>query len=102
MREERVVAHLRVRVERQVVADEVDVVLEQRPQALGQQRRQPGRVELPEQAVVDQDELRAQLDRALVQFPPRTHPRHHSGDLLRARDLQPVGPQVVEIGRAHV
>ena len=64
-----------MRVERQVVGGEVDVVLEQRPQALGQQRRQPGRVEVPEQAVVDQHELRAELDRALVQLPPRADAR---------------------------
>ena len=76
-REERVVADLRMRVERQVVGGEVDVVLEQRAQALGQQRRQPGRVELPEQAVVDEHELGAELDRALDQLPPRADARDH-------------------------
>jgi len=76
-----------VRVERQVVGGEIDVVLEQRPQAFGQQRRQPGRVEVPEQAVMDQHELRAQLDGALAELAPSADRGHDLGDLGRARDL---------------
>ena len=98
-REDRVVADLRMRVERQVVAGEVDVVLEQRPQAGGEQRRQPGRVEVPEQAVVDEHELGAQLDRPLVQLERRADtPVSTRVTSPRARHLQPVGPEVLEIG----
>ena len=39
-----------------------------------------------------------ELDRALVQLPPRADtPVTHAGDLLRARDLQAVRAQIVEI-----
>ena len=81
-------------VERQVVGGEVDVVLEQRPQALGQQRRQPGRVEVPEQPVVDEHELRAELDRALDQLALRGDAGDHARD-LRARPgtWSPFGPR---------
>ena len=33
-----------------------------------------------------------------LQLPPRGHAGDDAGDLLRARDLQAVGPEVLEVG----
>ena len=66
--EQRVVAELRMAVERQVVAGQRNVVLEQRSQPLGEHRRQARRVEVPEQPVVHEHELRLLGHRALDQL----------------------------------
>jgi hypothetical protein len=63
-----VVAHLRVRVERQVVGGQRDVPVKQRAQALLHRGRHRPGVEVPEQAVVRQDELGAQLGCSLEQL----------------------------------
>ena len=63
---------------------------------LGQQRRQPGRLEVPEQAVVDEHELGVELDRALDQLALGGHARDDAPASARAGHLQPVGPEVVE------
>src|SRR4051812_25806769 len=60
-RQQRVVTELGMGVERDVVGGEVDVVLEQRAQPLGQHRGEPGRLEIPEQAMVDEHELGSKL-----------------------------------------
>jgi hypothetical protein len=90
-----------VRVERQVVARERDVVFEQRPQALGEHGRQPGRVEIPEQAVVDQNELGALRDRPLRQLARRRDARQNGADLVRAGHLEAVRAHVLERGRGQ-
>jgi hypothetical protein len=81
VREQRVVADLRVRVERQVVGGERDVVAEQRPQPLGQPRRQSDGREVPEQAVVHEHQLAALLDGALDQLALRRHARDDALDI---------------------
>ena len=50
------------------------------------------RHEVPEQAVVADDELRAGLGGALEQLALSGHARHHERDLVGARHLQPLGP----------
>src|SRR3954468_3440277 len=94
LREKRVVAELGMGIERDVVRGEVDVVLEQRAQSLGQHRREPRRLEVPEEAVVHEHELGVQLDRALAQLSLRRDAGDHPRDLARARNLEPVRAQV--------
>ena len=48
-----------------------------------------------------EDELRAQLDRALGELTLGGHARHHATHLRGTRHLQPVRPVVVERGRVE-
>src|SRR5215211_2426313 len=82
-----VVAHLGVGVERQVVGRERDVVVEQDAQALPHRERQLARVEVPEEPVVGDHELRPERGRALEQLPVRRHARDDAANLVRSRDL---------------
>ena len=59
-------------------------------------RREPDRVEVPEQPVVDEHELRVLLDRALEQRALGGDAGDDALDLAPARDLEPVRAQVVE------
>ena len=56
----------------------------------------PGRVEVPEQPVVDEQQLRLELDRALDQLALGRHAGDDAAHLLAAGDLQAVGPEVGE------
>ena len=93
---QRVVADLGMGVERQVVRGQVHVVGEQRAQALGQCARQPGWVEVPEQAVVHEHEIGAQGERALDQLAVRRDAGDDSRDVGPPGNLEPVGPVVAE------
>src|SRR5215213_7225852 len=66
--EQRVVAKLRMRVERQVVRDERQVGAEQRLEAPAQSPIDDGRLVSPEEAVVDEHELRVQRASALEEL----------------------------------
>jgi hypothetical protein len=66
--DQRVVADLRMRVEREVVGGQGDVAVEQEPQPLPHGGRQRARVEVPEQAVVRDHQLRAQPGRMFEQL----------------------------------
>jgi len=94
--EERVVADLLVRVEREVVRGERDVGAQQRAQARGEGGGEPERAELPEQPVVDEEELGVGRDGPGDELPVRGDARDHPLGLLRARHLQPVGAVVAE------
>ena len=94
--EDRVVAHLGVRVQREVVAGQRDVVLEQGPQALGEDRREAGRQEVPEQSVVDEHELRPLCHGALDQRALGRDAGHDALHLAGAGDLQAVGAEIAE------
>jgi hypothetical protein len=95
-REDRVVAELRVGVQGQVVGREVEVVLEQGPQALGEHRREARGQEVPEEPVVDEDELRVELHGPLEQPALRAHGAHHPAHLAPAGHLEPVRTEVAE------
>ena len=91
-----VVAHHRMGVERQVVGGEADVVLEQRPQPLGERGRQPGAEEVPEQPVMDEHEAGLEHDGAVDQLALGADPRDDLRDRLAAGYLEPVRPEVGE------
>ena len=66
--DQRVVADLGMRVEREVVAGQADVALEQEPQPLPHRGRDRARVEVPEQPVMGHHQLGAEFRRALEQL----------------------------------
>ncbi len=94
--EQRVVADLGVGVQRQVVRGEGEVVLEQRAQPLRQPRGEPDGLEAPEQAVMDQDELRLLRDGPLEQRALGGHAGHDALDVPLAGDLESVRAEVLE------
>jgi hypothetical protein len=85
--DQRVVAHLGMRVERQVITGERHVVVEQDAQPLLHRRRDRARVKVPEQPVVGDHELRAGLGGALEEIAVGRDARGHDADLARARNL---------------
>jgi hypothetical protein len=93
--EERVVADLQVAVEREVVGGQRDVRVEEQLQAaLGgavERSRRAG----PEQAVMDEHEVRVLFTRAREELGIRAHARDYRLDLLASGYLQSVGPVVV-------
>ena len=91
--QQRVVADLRMGVERQVVGGEADVVLEQRPQALGEQRRQPGRAGSPRTGRGGRGPARPRARPRARSAPAAPTRRSRRGDLGRAGHLQPVRPE---------
>ena len=94
--DQRVVAHLRVGVERQVVAGQGHVRVEQRPQPALHRRPDRAGVKVPEQPVVTQDQLRALGRRALEQLELGRYTGDHHVDGRGAGHLEAVGPVVVE------
>src|SRR3954452_8664701 len=85
-----------MRVERQVVAGERDVGVEQDPQALLHRRPDRARVEIPEQAVVAEHELRAVRGGTLEQLALSRDPRDDSRHLRGAGYLEAVRAVVGE------
>jgi hypothetical protein len=73
------------------------VVLEQRPQALGEHRREAGRQEVPEQPVVDEHELGALLHGSLDQRALGRDARHDPRHLAASGHLQAVRTEVLEL-----
>jgi hypothetical protein len=67
-----------VRVERQVIARERDVGVEQDPQPLLHRWGDRARVEVPEQAVVTEHQLGSGRRRLREQLALRRDPRHHA------------------------
>ena len=97
--EQRVVADLGVGVEGEVVGGERDVVQEERAQSPIQGVIDVLGHPLPEQPVMDQDELGVLGGRALEQLDAGGHARDQRSHLLRTGYLKPVGGVVIEVRR---
>lgn len=103
--EERVVPELGVRVEGEVVGGEAHVVIEEDAQAFPCLAPDHARVAVPVEPVVGEDELRADLDRALEEL---ARGRDAAGDLLHLgrpfhleahRSVVGIRVEVEELGR---
>ena len=92
----RVVAQLGVGIQRQVVGDEIDVVLEQQGQALPHPARDRAILTAPEQPVVHKDRVGPHGDRRLHKRKTGSDAGHDPQDLRAPLHLQPVGPVVPE------
>ena len=95
-REQRVVAELLMRVERQVVGGERDVGVEQQREAALQQRIDDPRARAPEQPVVDEQQPDPLPSCHLEQLRMRGHATGQRRDLLRSGHLQAVDAVVLE------
>ena len=87
---------LEVGVEREVVGGQRHVVVEEQLQAALGGRVEAARRAVPEQAVVDEDEVGALGGGALEQLDAGADAGHDRGNGLRTGDLEPVGAVVVE------
>jgi hypothetical protein len=85
----RVVAELRMGVQREVVRDEGEVGGEERLQPAALAAVDPERLVAPEQAVVDEHELRARGGRTLEQLERGRDAARDPRDLLGPDDLEP-------------
>ncbi len=83
-------------IERQVIGDQVDVMLEQARKALLHPPRHAAILPAPEQTVVDQDRISLGFDRRLDQVQARGHAADNMPDLLAPLDLQAVRPIILE------
>lgn len=92
----RVVAELGMRVERQVVGEEVDVVLQQQRQSLLHPAGDAAVLAAPEQSVVDEDRIGLGADGRLDQRAARGHARDDLAHGGAALDLQAVRSVVLE------
>jgi hypothetical protein len=88
----RVVAQLRVRIERQVVGEQVDVVRQQQGQALLHPAGDAPVLAAPEQAVVHEDGVGAGGDGRLDQRAAGGHAGDDAPDLGRPSTCRPLGP----------
>src|SRR5262245_28176532 len=95
--DQRVVPDLRMCVERQVIAGQRDVVVEQDAEAPLHGRGGGARVEVPEQAVGGAAALRAGNRRPLEQPEVRADAGGEGGDLVGSRNLKPVGAIVLKV-----
>lgn len=95
----RVVAELWMRIERQVVGKQVDVVREQRRQALLEPPGHRPLVPTPEQPVVNQNRIGPSIDRRVDQRPACSDPAHESLHLGSTLDLKTVRPIILEARR---
>lgn len=92
----RVVAELGMRVERQVVGEEVDVAVQQQRQPLLHPAGDAAVLTAPEQAVVDEDGIGLGADGGLDQRAARGHARDDLAHRGAALDLQAVRSVVLE------
>jgi hypothetical protein len=92
--EQRGVAQLEIAVEREVVAGQRHVVIEQQLQPPAHGGVDPARRAVPEDPVVGEDEPGAQLGRALEQLGMGGDAGHDDVRLGRPRHLEAVGPVV--------
>ncbi|OIQ66909.1 hypothetical protein GALL_515180 [mine drainage metagenome] len=79
-----------MRVERQMVGEQVDVRRQQQPEALALLPDDAGIFAAPEIAVMHQNRIGLQRHGALDQRQARRHPGDDAPDLIPAFDLQPV------------
>ena len=91
-----VVAQFRMRVERQVVGEQVDVVAEQQPETLSHPADHTAVLPAPEQAVVHEDRVGLGADGGLDQRAAGGHARHDLADLRAAFHLETVRAIVLE------
>jgi hypothetical protein len=94
----RVVAKFAVRVQRQVVGEQIDLRLHQPPHALRQPARQPPVLAAPEKTMVNEQCVSAGVDGRVDQsrLPSR---RDDEPQFARALDLQTVRPIILEAVR---
>lgn len=92
----RVVAELGMRVERQVVGEEVDVAVQQQRQPLLHPAGDAAVLAAPEEAVMDEDGIGLGADRGLDQRAARGHARDDLAHGGAALDLQAVRSVVLE------
>ena len=91
-----VVAQFRVRIQRQVVGNQVDVVSQQQAQALLQPACDSAILPPPKQAVMHQEGVCLHRDRSLDQGQTGGNARDQAVHCGRALDLQPVRAVVLE------
>ena len=97
LRKQRVVADLRMGVEREVIRGQRDVGFEERFQAPAHRPVDSARVAVPDEPMVDDQKLCVLLDGPLEQGQRRGHAAGDLGDLVGALDLQAHRP-VVRVG----
>lgn len=92
--QQRVVAELGVRVEGEVVGGQREIVAEERLEAGGETRVDPARGEVPEDPVVDEDELRPGLRRPLEELELARDAGGHRVEVRGPGNLEPVGAEI--------
>ena len=96
------VAEIGVTIERQVVGDQRQPVLDQQPHPLAERARDPRRLgTVPEDPVVHEDRVGVPIDGPGEQGTRCRHRRHDSLNIRLALDLEPVGTVVVHLVRVE-
>ena len=91
-----IVAQLGVRIQRQVIGEQIEVVGQQQSQALLQPARHATVLAAPEQSVVDKNRICLRRHSRFNQREAGRHARDDFAHLAFAFDLQAVGPVVLE------
>ena len=92
----RVVTHFEVRIQRQMVGKQVDVIRQQQPQTLAHPASDAAVLATPEKAVVHKNGVGPASDGRFDQRPAGRHATHQAGNIGLALDLQTVGAVVLE------